>query len=1716
MARSTVRRKRRLIVALADAPLCVEEQYYHDLALPLLRQGGSRRARTLTAQVGPLLALTCALFVVVSLLLITPARSRQTTLLAPLQARFAAAPPALAIALIVALPLFVALAAVSLWARLDLAREHRILATLEAKLRLARAYRRYLTGLIALTEPLAWLKQQTPSAASAAGASLPAVVVALPVSRDARWDEPPSLSPPDDENGSGDLSRSRARFGWDANVEAARRKQRQAQTVEGVTQALARAESGAILLSGGEGAGKTTLMRFVAHAQAQAQLQRARPGGRIPFYADLGWLARGWPAQRGGETVAAALAELTQRIGGLEAADAQALAHALTHESALLLFDELDTLPAEERERAASSLGAFLATRNRQRVTRENAGEGWVTQVALAARSYEAPLGDGPVTTRLQRWMIEPLTYPMGRLAVARGALAQWRGAAPEAVESEAEATLRTLAAPQTETWLMQPLPLTLAAIAGEQTPDSAPYRSRTDLFMAATEALICARVPAWSAGERQALRRVAEELALWAHVRGRRSFSPAAPELDADLSHQPHAQLVAQRAGLTSPSQVVAESSGLCERGPDGAYSFSVVSLQAFLAGCALARRAAGEAPTPLVSDAPATDTPTLALAWARRATERWRETLVFMGGALCSPTVARGEAPRPDIARAWLRSLLTQGDALAAPGLLLAAATLPELRGDPAGASIAAEIATHLYQALSSNGHATTSTAHAEVHRACVMALADPVGRRTLLDLLRDQLLGDDAHAAQQAAHTFGALGQAGAQVAPLLIELLHSTIWTPRAAVARAIGALGPAFGAEVIPALLSALDDQTLTVRIAVIEALGAVVSEPDAVMSRALLTRLSDREGSVRAAAAAALGALGARTDEEAEALTLALNDAETRVQVAAAFALGSAGAAAGQMPALIEALSAIGWSHRAAAALALGEIGPAAAPAIPALLELSRDEIALARSAATRALGRLAPQRADVIAAVLERLSDAASEPRRAAAEALAQAHDMSPEMQARARATLLDALHDPREGVRLAASRTLSALGATSDPTSQTTLYALLDDPRGYVRAAAAHTLASLGDAAINALPRRIVELPSVREEACLVAIEELGMFGATARAAAPTLARLLADPRWEIRRAALRALKRIEPPQVVARRSIARVNDPEALVRLEAIEALGAHDRRYDRWALEALQRRLIEDPTGEARAAAARALGRMGPRAASMLPLLLRALGDSDGETQQAAALAIGALHLPPAKLIPQLTGRLSDPAPGVRGAIALALGALGPDAAQTVTPELLILLRDADPITRAAAATALGNLGPAAGAAAREALLPHLDDTDGETRAAAALALGRLGAGADTMDTLMELTGALLTRTYDTRFVARCGSIEALVALGPAVTRTALPRLMQMQTDFEESTREAARAALTTLDAEGQAEALPMLTALLVAESAEQRTAGALALAAMRPTLAAPDRDTLTALLTDADDATRAAAARCVGALAKTTFHGEPPMALSALLGDQTWEARAAAAAALGAFGARVNATDRSALRATLADPDETTRQAATRALMQVDAHSAQALMLELVNILKTRQPLKTLAPLAERRELEIYAAMEQPSWPVVMRVTSWLGADTHWATQREAITLLKRWRYAPIAARRRLLTLSEYATSPAIRAAAAAALSVALAQAPDLDQTTRDDAGDAHDAATWATLMLRDTNHAARDVPAALRITADAPAAPGAIAIPLSSDEGKSA
>jgi CubicO group peptidase (beta-lactamase class C family) len=146
------------------------------------------------------------------------------------------------------------------------------------------------------------------------------------------------------------------------------------------------------------------------------------------------------------------------------------------------------------------------------------------------------------------------------------------------------------------------------------------------------------------------------------------------------------------------------------------------------------------------------------------------------------------------------------------------------------------------------------------------------------------------------------------------------------------------------------------------------------------------------------------------------------------------------------------------------------------------------------------------------------------------------------------------------------------------------------------------------------------------------------------------------------------------------------------------------------------------------------------------------LVEKLTGADPQAREAAARALGRMGPAAEVAIERLVATFAGPDAYVSGAAAVALGQIGPAA----VPALVRALGDKNASVRWSSAIALGRIGRAAGAAV-PALVTSLSDTDDNVRYAAAIALGGLGEAA--RPAAPALTGALHDRADDVRAAAR---------------------------------------------------------------------------------------------------------------------------------------------------------------------------------------------------------------------------------------------------------------------------------------------------------------------------------------------------------------------
>jgi len=386
----------------------------------------------------------------------------------------------------------------------------------------------------------------------------------------------------------------------------------------------------------------------------------------------------------------------------------------------------------------------------------------------------------------------------------------------------------------------------------------------------------------------------------------------------------------------------------------------------------------------------------------------------------------------------------------------------------------------------------------------------------------------------------------------------------------------------------------------------------------------------------------------------------------------------------------------------------------------------------------------------------------------------------------------------DPARGVRGAAVRALTALGAAAAP-ALPELTRLIEDEDLAVRQLVADALGTIQEEPEDRVAALIHLLddpiPSVR----LAALQAIGSCGEEAFAAVPALLSLLQDSEESIREAAAVALSQIGTlgPQATPR-LVAGLRSRDNLVRARAAEGIGLIGEAAASTVPALLE--ALRDPNDRVRGRAAWALGRLGAAAKVAVPALVAALADQDFRVSAQAAEALGALGPAAGLAEPALLRALHHINPEVRKEAAAALAQLGLPTEQ-VAPALTALAGDADPGVRLRVLEVLGTLSgraPKAWAALHGALadpdpafritairslahihlqvqlgspdlaatlLPLLADRNEEVKKEAAQALGRVG------EAPAEVLAGLGQLLRDEAEGAQLAAAQALGQLGP---------------------------------------------------------------------------------------------------------------------------------------------------------------------------------------------------------------------------------------------------------------------------------------------------------------------------------------------------------
>ncbi|UQA63122.1 HEAT repeat domain-containing protein [Polyangium aurulentum] len=814
--------------------------------------------------------------------------------------------------------------------------------------------------------------------------------------------------------------------------------------VDGGEEALARTPAHRMVVLGGPGTGKTTLLRALVSRAARRALED--PSAPLPISVDLPDLAEH------GTDLRKYLTRLLASLGQPEET-ADLLATALDEGTSLVCLDGLDEVAPARR----GGVLAWLASLGNDRGA-------WV--VGSRFTQYRSgDLGAGVFT----EWELCPLDDSAQRRLGERLLRRLAPPGAPPAA-SDVDRFLDALARhPQAEAWKGVPLLFSLTASAWAQR--GALPESRASLYRLAVEALLASRTPDVAA--RSALREAVARVSLELFRRGGRTF-PREALREAIEGLPAHA-----RATLAGPQQLEHQvrGSGLLESAGE-AYRFGHQTLHEYLVAAALAGDlvAGGEAAQRAWD-----------LAWAKRSFSRWSEPLRLMVGVLVHELGDAGAQK----ALAWLGALAAQRDsAQGDPGDLalgLAVRSLAEVGAPPASwpeqdlAPIEALLDAWTERALDRRHRNDAASTLVEALAAEVARLGLPVRQRVIEPLARALTSDPDARRREAAAN---ALVKLGAE-APLdaLVKALGDASPSVRQIAATALSAFGDRCPPEPLVAAMRGADEWTLGTLSATIALLG------DRAPIDELISMLRDDHADLRVAAVEALARLGDRVP--LATFVEATRDRDWRVRDRAVRALGRLGDRTARDEGAVEAIltqltrgDRIGM--RMSALWALRELGDRLPPerwVEPTLAMLDDEDSGGSTDAALllATLGERAP-----FEELAKRLDGKGAKSAEAAARALIALGQWVP-------IDLLTArLKAKTNGPQMLALR---VLGGTGERAPVDRMVAKLDAKSPDVRAAAARALGKLGERApVEALVGATKDKNAkVRTEA-LVALARLG----------------------------------------------------------------------------------------------------------------------------------------------------------------------------------------------------------------------------------------------------------------------------------------------------------------------------------------------------------------------------------------------------------------------------------------------------------------------------------------------------------------------------------------------------------------------------------------------------------------------------------------------
>ncbi len=513
---------------------------------------------------------------------------------------------------------------------------------------------------------------------------------------------------------------------------------------------------------------------------------------------------------------------------------------------------------------------------------------------------------------------------------------------------------------------------------------------------------------------------------------------------------------------------------------------------------------------------------------------------------------------------------------------------------------------------------------------------------------------------------------------------------------------------------------------------------------------------------------------------------------------------------------------------RAAAAEALGKLGPLSKGAYPPLMHASKSDVdrdvRRAAQSALERIGPLGPTDATFLTFCLK--YDGNANFRASTAQTLLTI-GMLPDDALHA---LHGALKDGDVRVRVFAAQTLWINRREAGEVVEVLRAAVRESKDGAVRAGAAYALGSIGKAARVAL-RDLRELLQREEdgEARLRAAEALYSIAEDVVGAVPELRKLLGDKSPSVRGLAAEALGRIGARAASAVEELRGllVKD-EDRVRASAAFALGGIGKDAKSAVPDLIA--VLRTSKGEVREQIVAALGAIGPDAVESAPALIEMLHQESDSVRARAAFALGSMGRGARKAVPSLNELLKKSRDsGERLILAQALWRIERDG-EEIVPVLLDLLKERDVRLRLATVEVLGEMGSAARLA-----VPTLREVHGEAidelRRAIEQAQEQIGTA--TKDDLDDLLKAISSKKPSYRLAAAQALLPLAADAGDAVA--ALVEALKVHDP------EFRLAVVAVLGAVGEkaGEATPALVELLAVKDVEFQAAVLEALAAIGP-------------------------------------------------------------------------------------------------------------------------------------------------------------------------------------------------------------------------------------------------------------------------------------